>query len=111
MSGSGRHRTKGVKREHSIINGLLPLLEQIAAQATVSAVIPGRISVTRAASPALQLRLGPTTMTGFKLTARRGTTAQEVFVVTTEAEAVITFLQHEVKEFSPGHGERPTPPS
>lgn len=102
MSGSGRHRTRGVKREHSIINGLLPLLEQIASQPSVSAVIPGRISVTRAASPTLQLRLGPTTMTGFKLTARRGTTAQEVFVVTTETDRVIGFLQQEIKEFSPG---------
>ncbi|MGH2461892.1 MAG: DUF2103 domain-containing protein, partial [Chloroflexota bacterium] len=55
MSGSGRHRAKGVKREHSIINGLLPVLERIAAQPAVSAVIPGRISVTRAASPTLQL--------------------------------------------------------
>lgn len=96
---SGRHRTKGVKREHSIINGLLPLLEQIAAQPAVSAVIPGRISVTRGAAPALQLRLGPQTMTGFKLTARRGTTAQEVFVVTTEMEKVVEFLRKEVKGF------------
>ncbi len=74
-------------------------------------MIPGRISVTRAASPTLQLRPGPATMTGFKLTARRGTTAQEVFVVTTEPEKVIAFLQREVKEFDRGHGDRPPSPS
>lgn len=96
---SGRHRTKGVKREHSIINGLLPVLEQIAAQPTVSAVIPGRISVTRGGTPTLRLRRGPATMTGFKLTARRGTTAQEVFIVTTEPEKVIAYLANEVKGF------------
>lgn len=96
---TGRHRTRGVKREHSIINGLLPLLEQIATQPSVSAVIPGRISVTRGAAPALQLRLGPRTMTGVKLTARRSTTAQEVFVVTSEPEKLIDYLRQEVKGF------------
>lgn len=96
---SGRHRVKGVKREHSIITGLLPILERIAAHPSVSALIPGRISVTKAAVPTLQLRPGPRTMTGFKLTARRGTTAQELFVVTREMEDVLTFLRREVKEF------------
>lgn len=98
---SGRHRVKGVKREHSIIAGLLPILERIAAQPTVSALIPGRISVTRAASASLHLRLGPSTMTGFKLTARRGTMTQEIFVVTTCPDRVIEFLRAEIKEFEP----------
>ena len=97
---SGRHRTKGVKREHSIIAGLLPILERIAAQPAVSSVIPGRIAVTRAAVPTLQIRLGPATMTGFKLSARRGTTSQEIFVVTTKSETVLDFLRREVKEFA-----------
>lgn len=96
---SGRHRVKGVKREHSIINGLLPVLEQLATCPDVSAVIPGRIVVTRASSPKLQLRLGTQTITGFKLTARRATTGQEVFVVTTNAGTVIEFLHSNIKEF------------
>jgi len=99
VSGSGRHRVKGVKREHSIIAGLLPILERLAQCQSVSAVIPGRISVTRAGLPTLQLRRGTQTITGFKLTARRATTAQEVFVVTTDSEAVFTFLREQVKEF------------
>jgi hypothetical protein len=94
-----RHRVRGVKREHSIIPGLLPILERLAQSPAVSAVIPGRISVTRAGLPTLQLRLGTQTITGFKLTARRGTTAQEVFVVTTDAESVLGFLRQEIKEF------------
>lgn len=97
---SGRHRIKGVKREHSIINGLLPVLEQIAKIPSVSTVIPGRITVTKAAVPTLQLRLGPQTMTGFKLNARRATTAQEVFVVTTAGDTVLAFLRENVKEFT-----------
>ncbi|HUX86221.1 MAG TPA: DUF2103 domain-containing protein [Chloroflexota bacterium] len=99
MSGSGRHRVKGVKREHSIIAGLLPILERLAQCSSVSAVIPGRISVTRAGLPTLQLRRGTQTITGFKLNARRATTAQEVFVVTTDSEAVLTFLREQVREF------------
>jgi hypothetical protein len=95
---SGKHRTKGVKREHSVIPGLLPVLERIAAHPSVSAVIPGRITVTHAALTTLELRLGPPTLSGFKLTARRGRTAQEVFVVTAGPQETMRFLRSEVKE-------------
>ncbi|MBI2941302.1 MAG: hypothetical protein HYY04_12780 [Chloroflexi bacterium] len=97
---TGRHRAKGVKREHSIIPGLLPVLEQLAAQPAVSAVIPGRITVTKGRAPALRLRLGTSTLTGLKLNARSGTAAQEVFVVTTEPEKVLDYLRHEVCGFA-----------
>ena len=39
------------------------------------------------------------TITGVKLNARRLSTAQEVFVVTTDVEKTLTFLRAEVKEF------------
>jgi hypothetical protein len=97
---SGRHRVKGVKREHSVIPGLLPILERIAACPEVDGVIPGRISVTRGATPTLQLRLGPRTITGLKLNARRATTAQEVFVLTTKVDVTLTFLREKVSEFA-----------
>lgn len=95
---SGRHRIKGVKREHSVISGLLPLLERIAALPDVSAVIPGRIAVTRAATPSMELRLGPRTPTGFKLNARKASTTQEVFVVTAKPDEIIGVLKVEFKE-------------
>jgi hypothetical protein len=97
---TGRHRVKGVKREHSVIEALLPLLERIAAHASVSAVIPGRITVTRAATSSLQLRLGPRTITGLKLNARRLSTAQEVFVVSSDVDKTLAFLRADVKEFA-----------
>jgi hypothetical protein len=78
----------------------VPILERIAAHPTVSGIIPGRISVTRAATQALQLRLGPPTISGFKLNARKGSTAQEVFIVTAAPEQTLAFLRAEVKEFS-----------
>ncbi len=96
---SGRHRVKGVKREHRVVAGLLPILERIAAHPSVSGVIPGRITVTRGATPSLQLRLGPPTITGFKLTARRLTAAQEVFVVTGDPEATRQFLREQIREY------------
>lgn len=96
---SHRHRIKGVKREHSVIGGLLPLLERIAAHPTVEGVIPGRITVTRANAPTLQLRLGPRTISGLKLNARRLSTAQEVFLVTKEPEKTLEWLRADVKEF------------
>jgi hypothetical protein len=96
---ANRHRIKGVKREHSVISGLLPVLERIAALPEVSAVIPGRIAVTRAATPSLELRLGPRTPTGFKLNARKASTTQEVFVVTAKPDEVIGALSADVKEF------------
>lgn|SRR5579883_811187 len=96
---AGRHRSHGVKREHGMLPGLLPILERIAAHPTVSAVIPGRISVTRGTIPSLRLRAGPRTVTGLKLTARRGTAAQEVFIVTTDPEALLAFLRAEVTGF------------
>lgn len=94
-----KHRIKGVKREHTVIEGLLPLLEKIAAHPAVSGIIPGRITVTRANAPSLQLRLGPPTISGFKLNARRLSSAQEVFVVTAEPEKTLAFLRAEVREF------------
>jgi hypothetical protein len=96
---TGRHRAKGVKREHGIIAGLLPVLERIATSPAVASVTPGRIRVTRAATQSLELRLGPATISGVKLTARRGTTAQEVFLVTGHPDAVVAFLRREIKEF------------
>jgi len=96
---TSKYRIKGVKREHSVIEGLLPSLERIAAHPTVSGIIPGRITVTRGATPTLQLRMGTPTITGFKLTARRLSAAQEVFVVTTDPDATVAFLRANVKEF------------
>ncbi len=83
-----RYRVNGVKREHGIVAGLLPVLEEIAAQPGVDAVIPGRIRVTQSNVPGLKLRLQARTVTGFKLGARSASLAQEVFVVTRKPDLV-----------------------
>lgn len=83
-----KHRSHGVKREHGIVEDLLPILERIADHPLVSAVIPGRIRVTPARVPGLKLRLQARTVSGFKLGARSRSLAQEVFVVTASPEQV-----------------------
>lgn len=83
-----KHRRDGVKREHGIAAGVLPLLEKIAGHPQVDAVIPGRIRVTQSNAPGLKIRLQARTVTGFKLGARSASLAQEVFVVTRDAENV-----------------------
>ncbi|MGH2458910.1 MAG: hypothetical protein ACRDIY_08580, partial [Chloroflexota bacterium] len=58
----------------------------------------------RAPTPPALLRPGPPTLTVLKLRPRPPTTAQEVFVVTTESETVIGFLREEIKEFRAASG-------
>lgn len=96
----GRQRVHGVKREHSVIKGLLPILERIGAHPAVSAVIPGRIAVTRGHCRTLELRFGVETPSGFKLNARRASTLQEVFVVSNTPEVVRAFLRQELPEYA-----------
>jgi len=101
----GKFRAKGVKREHNIIHGLLPILEEIAAHPKVTGVIPGRISVTRSNISGVKVRLQTSTVSGIKLGARSGSAAQEVFVVTAEPAQVIEDFRHVI-----GGGEKSPAP-
>ncbi len=93
-----KHRSKGVKREHGIIQGVLPVLERIAAHPEVDAVIPGRIKVTQNPIPKVRLRIQTTTISGLKLGARSGRASKEVFLVTSNPDAVADFLLKQVPE-------------
>jgi hypothetical protein len=64
------------------LEGLIPLLRQLAAQPGVSTVTPAVISRVRGRIPGLKLRVSIPITGGHKLVARRGGSAQEVFVVT-----------------------------
>lgn len=72
----------GVKRQHGIIEGVLPLLEQISAIEGVEKVIPASIfhsSVRCINQP--ELRFQRETRSGFKLLAHSKRSIQEIFVV------------------------------
>ena len=64
------------------LEGLIPLLQRLATQQGIDTVTPAVISRVRGRCPDLCLRVSTPTIGGYKLLARRGTSAQEVFVVT-----------------------------
>jgi hypothetical protein len=64
------------------LEGLIPLLQQLAAQPGVGTVTPAVISRVRGRAAGLRLRVSTPITGGHKLVARRGGSAQEVFVIT-----------------------------
>ncbi len=64
------------------LEGLIPVLQQLARRPGVDTVTPAVISRVRGRSPGLRLRVSTPITGGHKLLARRGSSAQEVFVVT-----------------------------
>jgi len=64
------------------IEGLIPLLKRLADQPGIDTVTPAVISRVRGRSEGLRLRVSTPITGGYKLVARRGSSAQEVFVVT-----------------------------
>ena len=64
------------------LEGLIPLLRRLAAEEGIDTVTPAVISRVRGRSPLLRLRVSTPILGGHKLLARRGGSAQEVFVVT-----------------------------
>ncbi|MBE9173519.1 hypothetical protein IQ216_10680 [Cyanobium sp. LEGE 06143] len=64
------------------LEGLIPLLRRLARLPRIDTVTPAVISRVKGRSPNLRLRVSTPIRGGHKLVARRGSSAQEVFVVT-----------------------------
>ena len=64
------------------LDGLIPWLKVLARESTIQTITPAVIKRVRGRCPTLELRVSIPIRGGFKLVARRGSTAQEVFVVT-----------------------------
>lgn len=86
-----RYRVNKIKRMHSIVQGLLPVLETVAQCPNVSAITPGRISAASRVAPSMTVQYF--TESGLKLIARTTTAVQEVFVVTQDPQAVCEWLR------------------
>ncbi|MGI6082282.1 MAG: DUF2103 domain-containing protein [Limnochordia bacterium] len=86
-----RYRTNKVKRMHSILEGLLPILEAMAECPDIDQINPGRISASRRAGN-YTVTVQYFTSSGLKLLARSPSGVQEVFVVTSEPETVERWL-------------------
>jgi hypothetical protein len=64
------------------LEGLIPLLKRLAALPGIDTVTPAVISRVRGRAASLRLRVSAPITGGHKLVARRGSSVQEVFVVT-----------------------------
>ena len=64
------------------LEGLIPLLKRLAVLPGIDTVTPAVISRVRGRAASLRLRVSARIMGGHKLVARRGSSVQEVFVVT-----------------------------
>jgi len=64
------------------LEGLIPLLKALAKEGGIDTVTPAVICRVRGRSEHLRLRVSTPITGGFKVVARRGASAQEVFVIT-----------------------------
>ena len=71
-----------VLNHSSNIEGLIPILQKLALNINIKTVTPGVISRVRGRSSKLIIRLSVKTINGYKAIARKGRTAQEVFIST-----------------------------
>ncbi len=65
------------------VDGLIPWLKALAHETGIQTITPAVINRVRGRSAELQLRVSTPIHGGYKLVARKGSSAQEVFVVTT----------------------------
>ena len=71
-----------VLNHSSNIEGLIPILHKLALNTNIKTVTPAAISRVRGKSSKLIIRLSVKTINGYKAIARKGKTAQEVFIST-----------------------------
>ncbi|MBM5788825.1 MAG: DUF2103 domain-containing protein [Vulcanococcus sp.] len=64
------------------LEGLIPLLKRLVRDPAIDTITPAVIARVRGRAPELRLRVSTPISGGWKLVARRGSSAQEVFVVT-----------------------------
>ena len=64
------------------LEGLIPLLKRLVQDPAIDTITPAVIARVRGRAPELRLRVSTPISGGWKLVARRGSSAQEVFVVT-----------------------------
>ncbi len=71
-----------VLNHSSNLEGLIPILEKLALNNDIKMITPAVISRVKGRSSKLIIRLSVKTINGYKAIARKGKTAQEVFIST-----------------------------
>ena len=64
------------------IDGLIPVLKKVASNINVKTITPAIISKSKGRTTKLIIRVSVKTINGYKAIARKGRTAQEVFIST-----------------------------
>ena len=64
------------------LEGLIPILQKLSLNINIKSITPGVISRVKGKSSKLIIRLSVKTISGYKAIARKGKTAQEVFIST-----------------------------
>lgn len=85
-------RRNNVKREHSTIKDIIPILEKITKQPNVKGIIPGRIKPIRGSYPKARIEFKVFTDSGIKCLAKSDRAVQEVFIICTEIEKTLKLL-------------------
>ncbi len=78
------------------IDGLIPILKKLAANKRIKTVTPAIISKVRGRTSKLVIRVSVMTIGGYKAIARKGQTAQEIFINT---DMEIDELQYLLKTY------------
>jgi hypothetical protein len=93
-----KYRKKGIKKEHHIIEDGEKLLNELIKEKLVRSIIPGRIKTTPKGKPGNpRLTYQYDTKSGAKLLLKKGSTVQEVFVITDDREALRRFIEKKFK--------------
>ncbi|MDC0302906.1 DUF2103 domain-containing protein [bacterium] len=80
------------------VEGLIPWLKSLACEQGIQTITPAVINRVKGRSQSLQLRVSSPILGGYKLVARRGSSLQEVFIVT---ELEQSQLQHALERHRP----------
>tara|TARA_Y100000589_G_C27045703_1_gene585065 strand:- start:455 stop:733 length:279 start_codon:yes stop_codon:yes gene_type:complete len=64
------------------IEGLIPVLKKLATNENIKTVTPASISKVRGRATNLTIRISVSTISGYKAIARKGQSAQEIFIST-----------------------------
>ena len=82
-------RKNNVKREHSTIKSIVPILEKITSLPSVKGIIPGRIKPIRGSYPEVKLEFKVLTDSGIKCLIKSDRAVQEVFVICNDTEETL----------------------
>ena len=100
------YRKNNVKREHSVIDNIIPLLEDITKLPFVKSIVPGRIKPISGNYPKARIEFKTITPSGVKCLAKSGRATQEIFIVTVDIEALETTTRNNRTIRTPAHFQK-----